>query len=143
MQPLFSPPTDERDTSSRQSMSSALTIALGVTVLAFLLALFMAAGRATSFVLPMLIGFLVAIIGGLVLVRQITARSTPDKGKRYLAETDMYSLINRLVDDLNDDELAYLERRIEARKHALDRDVVEGIDELLDQRDEARRSGQR
>ena len=143
MLPLFSPPPDDSDANRGRPMSAKLAVVLGVSVLAMLLALFMAAGRATSIALPIMVAVLVIAIGTVFTIQLMRRESTPDKGKRNLAEMDMYSLINRLVDDLNDDELAYLERQIEERKRQPDRSVIEDVGEALEQRDEARRAANR
>ncbi len=64
--------------------------------------------------------------------------TTADKGKRGVDGLDMYSMIDRMVDDLDDDEAAYLQRRLDEREGKTKRDLTASLDELLDQRAENR-----
>lgn len=57
-----------------------------------------------------------------------------EKRKRGLDGVDMYSLIDRMVDDLDEEELDHLRRRIEEREHGPKRDMADSLDELLIQR---------
>ena len=65
------------------------------------------------------------------------------KRKRGLDGLDMYSLIDRLVDDLDEDEMAYLQRRLDARESSSPDELPEVIDDLLSQRTEDRHAGRR
>ena len=73
--------------------------------------------------------------------REAAARN---KAKRGLDGADMYSLIDRMVDDLDDDEATYLRRRLDDRERGLKRDETKNaLDDLLDERDDASREGWR
>ena len=66
------------------------------------------------------------------------ARTAAEKQKRE--GLDMYSMIDRLVEDLDEDELDHLRRRLEERAQGRDSKVTESLETLLDQRSEARQS---
>ncbi len=66
-----------------------------------------------------------------------------EKRKRGLDGEDMYTLIDRMVDELDEDEVDYLYRRLDQREHGSKNDVAESLGELLDQREEYRESGRR
>ena len=63
---------------------------------------------------------------------------TTAKGKRGLDGLDMYTMIDRMVDDLDDDEAAYLQRRLDQREGKAKHDLTASLEELLDQRAEDR-----
>jgi hypothetical protein len=87
-------------------------------------------------VMSFLSAFLIAGIA-----RSAQTEAAIGKRKRGLEGQDMYSLIDRVVDDLDEDELDYLHRRLEARENT-EPDVTDSLSELLDQREGDRRSGQ-
>jgi hypothetical protein len=68
---------------------------------------------------------------------------TVEKRKRALDGLDMYSMIDRLVDDLDPDELAHLRRRLEAREQGHDPELKQSLEALLDERSEAQQSQER
>ncbi len=72
-----------------------------------------------------------------LLLSRLTPTSTA-KGKRGLDGLDMYSMIDRMVDDLDDDEAAYLQRRLDEREGKAKHDLTASLEELLDQRAEDR-----
>lgn len=84
--------------------------------------------------------FVVAILAvvGSVAVLVATRMSQP-KTKRGLEGLDLYSVIDRLVDDIDDDEAAYLQRKLDERKAKNRDDLTVSLDELLDQRAQNRR----
>ncbi len=84
------------------------------------------------------IAFALALIGGSVVL-MLTQRTTAAKGKRGLEGLDIYSVMDRLVDDLDDDEAAYLQRRLDQRELKAKNDLTDTVDELLDQRESERR----
>ncbi|MCC6616681.1 MAG: hypothetical protein IT320_24620 [Anaerolineae bacterium] len=128
--------------SARARLRASLLIAIamvalvGTTVIAFF-------GTNTAVLLGLFtIG--IVIIGGALLIHRVAQQQTaPEKDKRGLGDLDMYSLINRLVDDLDDDELAYLERKLDERRQRLDGDLPQDIGLLLEQRQEARQARKR
>ncbi|MFN8452632.1 MAG: hypothetical protein U0521_29505 [Anaerolineae bacterium] len=79
--------------------------------------------------------FVIAALGiaGSVLALMYFRMSKP-KTKRGLEGLDLYSVIDRLVDDLDDDEAAYLQRRLDERDAKTKNDLTVSLDELLDQR---------
>ena len=83
---------------------------------------------------------------GIYLGRWIGYRSRTqtdaEKRKRGLDGLDMYSLIDRLVEDLDDNELSYLRRRIEDRETG-PQPLPEAMETLLKQRTDDRDAGRR
>lgn len=59
-----------------------------------------------------------------------------EKRKRRLEGLDMYSMIDRLVDELDGDELAYLRRRLEENEQGKDGELSHSLETLLDERSE-------
>ncbi len=80
---------------------------------------------------------LIAVSVVWLLLSRLTSTSTA-KGKRGLDGLDMYSMIDRMVDDLDDDEAAYLQRRLNEREGKAKHDLTASLEELLDQRAEER-----
>lgn len=63
-------------------------------------------------------------------------RHETTKAERGLDGKDMYTLIDRMVDDLDDDEAAYLRRRLDDRERGLQRqETEESLADLLDKRE--------
>ena len=82
----------------------------------------------------LVISFLSSAIMG-TLVGRRRPRSV-EKRKRGLEDGDMYTLIDRMVDDLDEDEFDYLRRRLEDREHGTKARLAESLDDLLTQRSE-------
>lgn len=89
--------------------------------------------------------FNVVVAAALMLVGAATllllsARLSTDatKSKRGADGLDMYSMIDRMVDDLDDDEAAYLQRRLDEREGKTKHDLTASLEALLDQRAEDR-----
>jgi hypothetical protein len=93
-------------------------------------------GISVVVILVLLVTFSAAINGAL-------RRTNPEKRKRGLEGLDMYSLIDRMVDDLDEDELDYLRGRLEEREHGPKHELAESLDELLVQRQEDHEAGRR
>ncbi len=72
-----------------------------------------------------------------LLMLRLTPPTTA-KGKRGLDGLDMYTMIDRMVEDLDDDEAAYLQSRLDEREGKVKRDLTASLEELLDQRAEDR-----
>ena len=70
----------------------------------------------------------------------ITSDFLKPKRKRFDAGQDMYSMIDRMVDDLDDDEAAYLQRRLHQRETKTKRDLEASLGDLLDKRAEQKHS---
>ncbi|HVU13820.1 MAG TPA: hypothetical protein VHD90_21230 [Phototrophicaceae bacterium] len=88
------------------------------------------------------ITFAVAItvmLASLVPVFVLRASSEHEKSKRGLEGLDLYTVIDRLVADLDDDEAAYLQRRLNERDTKAKDELTVSLGDLLDQRAEARR----
>jgi hypothetical protein len=92
------------------------------------------------------VGFVIVLIATIVAatllapIVVLSQRKAPEKRKR---SADAYSLIDRLVEELDDDELAYLRSRLDAREHRLSDDVATSMEELLESRSENRLAGRR
>lgn len=120
---------------------------IALKVLFIALATIFAAGTAMMFMpdagdtLPMKIVLALAVIaiGGSVLAL-VAARASKPKTKRGLEGLDMYTVIDRLVDDLDDDEASYLQRRLDEREIKHKNDLTLSLDDLLEQRAQDRRS---
>ena len=69
-------------------------------------------------------------------------KNPSEKRKRRLEGLDMYSMIDRLVDELDGDELAYLRRRLEEHQQGKDRELNHSLETLLDERSEERQTRQ-
>lgn len=63
-----------------------------------------------------------------------------EKRKRRLDGLDMYSMIDRLVDDLDEDELDYLRRRLAEHEQGKDQELSHSLETLLDERSEERQT---
>ena len=71
------------------------------------------------------------------------AKDSPEKRKRGLEGLDMYSMIDRLVDELDGDELVYLRRRLEEHEPGKDHELSNSLETLLDERSEERQTRQK
>lgn len=99
-------------------------------------AMMFSAGAGDSAALSLIMMFAVAMIGSGV-VSLIMARTAPlqkQKTKRGLEGLDLYTVIDRLVDDLDDDEAAYLRRRLDERDAQQKDDLTLTVGEMLEQR---------
>jgi hypothetical protein len=81
---------------------------------------------------------LVIVIVAIALIVSILfgaqTQAPPEKPKRRLEELDMYSMIDRLLDELDGDELVYLRRRLEEHEQGKDRELSHSLEMLLDER---------
>jgi hypothetical protein len=120
-----------------------LGIAIVTGIALAVLALFLLSGTANP-ILWAAAAFVIVlgVIAALVTVAVPPARSA-DKAKRGLEGLDMYSLIDRLVDDLDGDELAYLKQRLDERESGGREDLEVSVKTLLEQRDADRAAGRR
>jgi hypothetical protein len=74
---------------------------------------------------------------GLLLSGRQNADQTTQKQKRAAEGMDMYSLIDRMVSELDEDELTYLRRKLENQPES-QQNFSTSINELLNQRTERR-----
>ena len=140
MLPLITPP-DDSSLSPRMRVKLAAVAAL----LALVIGAVMASTGQEQFqrtVLPVMVGMLVsALTIGAVMFA--ASRQSRDKVKPKREGMDMYTLIDRLVDDLDDDEASYLQRRLDDREHGYRDDLAESAEDLLIRRAEDRQKGLR
>ncbi len=142
-------PSPDNDQSNKQKMLAWVIIAIGLVVLvAFGVFYAIESGGLTA---PMVIAMAIAIIAAITTPliamnanKQKRQQGTTAKAKRGLDGTDMYTLIDRMVDDLDDDEATYLRRRLDDHERGLQRDSTKNaLADLLNERDDASREGWR
>ena len=138
-----------RNNSDGQSPNGNRSLKLmlaGMSLVAFLAIIYMLAPTLMTsiFAVPiMIITVLLALALFINILSSAETKNTAEKRKRALDGLDMYSMIDRLVDDLDADELAHLRRRLEERDQARDPQLKQSLEALLDERSEARQSQQR
>lgn len=92
----------------------------------------------------LLIGFLAPVVIIVTVIflfaRRSDAADDDAKAKRGLEGLDLYSVIDRLVDDLDDDEAAYLQRRLDERDAKNKNDLTVSLDDLLERRAQDRQN---
>lgn len=137
MIPIYVP-----DKSPRSRRASLMFITLGaLTAVGLMLLLLLRSTVAATPWILVTVGVLVLAVIPLSLF--FVRRTTPDeemKAKRGVEGLDLYSVIDRLVDDLDDDEAAYLQRRLDEREAKHKDDLTVSIDDLLEQRAHTRDS---
>jgi hypothetical protein len=69
-------------------------------------------------------------------------KDASEKRKRQLEGLEMYSMIDRLFNDLDGDELVYLRRRLEEREQGKGREFSQSLETLLEERAEERQTQQ-
>ncbi|MCB9454038.1 MAG: hypothetical protein H6672_21605 [Anaerolineaceae bacterium] len=140
MFPLFTTPPSGEESGRRTDILAALTIGLAISM--GMAVLFLGdQGNGIEQYVPF---FFIFIMPGILAAkrrRQSQAQSMAEMGKakRGLDGLDMYALIDRMVDEIDDDEAVYLRRRLEAHQRRLEREATkESLVELLDERDAER-----
>lgn len=137
-------PSDDSDGQSSGGRRTLKLIAagLGMLVITGLIPIFAPALMQGALAIPtvvILIAVTIALVVNIVPdPPQQAAAAASEKRKREMAGADIYSLIDRLVDDLNDDELAYLRKRLEGREQEHDHELSHSLEALLDERSETR-----
>jgi len=137
---LFSPPTMNNDEQPQPNTRAALVILMGVMIATMLgFGLISYAGSSSSILMMLIIGTVVlgisVMVGFAAQARyRAQAAAADEKPKRFAPGQDMYTLIDRMVDDLDEDERAYLRRRLEEQEQASEDDLVQSMAELLDKR---------
>jgi hypothetical protein len=138
----------QRGDSVRQSLLENRPVKLvltGVMVIAFI-------GLIQTFVPSLLSGLvaiptlMITIFVAIALIVSILfstpAKDASEKRKRGLEGADMYTMIDRLVDELDGDELVYLRRRLEEHAQGTNRELNHSLETLLDERSEERQTRQ-
>jgi len=123
----------ETGTPEAQQRAAILGILLVLAGVMFF-ALFVARGANPGYVVILIIVLLNLIVRIALNQRQTQS----EKAKRFAPGQDMYTMIDRMVDDLDEDELAYLRRRLEEQDQTSQGELAQSIDELLDKRAEVR-----
>ncbi|MBE0689469.1 MAG: MnhB domain-containing protein, partial [Anaerolineae bacterium] len=136
-------PPDDETTRARTRLRASIMVAIGLVAAIGVAVIMFFGGASTPVLLPGLLAVGIVIAGGAILINMVAKQTAPEKDKRGLGDLDMYSLINRLVADLDDTELAYLDRKLDERRQRLDDGLTEDIGMLLEQRQEARQTGKR
>lgn len=141
-------PSPDNDPSGRQKMLAWITIAIGMVMLVGF-GVFYATVRG-GLTAPMVVTMAIALIMGITVpliamnANKRRQQQAATKAKRGLDGTDMYTLIDRMVDDLDDDEAAYARQRLDDHERGLQRDATkDALDDLLNERDDASREGWR
>ncbi len=137
MMPMIS---DDSDPSSSPRLRALKLLAMGVACM-FAIGIVMmvspVAGNVRVIGLITAVPVLMIAVSVVWLLRSRLSPTTA-KGKRGLDGLDMYTMIDRMVDDLDDDEAAYLQRRLDQREGKAKHDLTASLEELLDQRAEDR-----
>jgi hypothetical protein len=130
--------------SGRQSFSNGRTFKVVIAALVPLLII----ALISVFVPTLMQGFLVVPTSMILLLLSIAlivnalfitrTKDASEKRKRELENVDMYSMIDRLLEDLDNDEIEYLRQRLEARGD--DRHLTKSLETLLDKRSQAHES---
>ena len=133
---LFSPPPPDEQKPVTISTPAAIAISLVISLV--LAGGFVAFARTSSMlVAPLVVTIVLALVFALIRQtrQQALAESAADeKPKRFAPGQDMYTMIDRMVDDLDEDERAYLRRRLDEQEQASEDDLVQSMAELLDKR---------
>jgi hypothetical protein len=138
---VFVLPPDPRDSSRVQRTRRLVALLLVSALLGLGILLFADLGIwALLLIVPLVVILLTAAIVGL---DALSRQRAGDKRKRRPQDADMYTLIDRMVGDLNEDEVAYLRRRLDELEAGLQTDLPAEVTDLLDQRKRNRRAGRR
>lgn len=141
MGPLFGSPLDDSENPPSRKQATMGVIAGGVLAMVIGALLILAPRAAINPAAAMVIGVMVIVTIlslAAVTISNWQRSKVREKRKRDVAGLDMYSLIERMVDDLDEDELDYLRRRLEEREHGPKHELADSLDELLTQRAEDR-----
>jgi hypothetical protein len=131
---LFVSPDDENP--NKRPVGPIIAGAVVALVLGLGLAL-----RSSPALLPVIL-VLVTLVGvGAIIYALAIAKSLNSRGekpKRRQPGMDMYTMIDRMMDELDPDELDYLRRRVTERGGQSDGDLIESVNYLLDEREDVR-----
>lgn len=136
------PPDDGRTPPTRFQAKLAIIMGLLVAMLlGFMLFSADQPGSAASTSLWMVLAVMVAIALVGLVVAGLSLRSWRQFGDKPKRDgLDMYTLIDGLVADLDDDEAEYLRRRLDDRDRAARADLLAAGDDLLERRASRRQS---
>ena len=139
MFPIFVPAPDSEESQNDLRWRKLIGLGLGAAV-SLSVGLGLLLSR-TGAIVGMPIWGIAALIMVLAVVGLFVVSCERDvqKRKRGLDGLDMYSLIDRMVDDLDNDERAYLQQRLAQTENTLPEQMVD----LLDQRTQERQAGRR
>lgn len=133
MFPIFVPDDSDRTPRSRRAGLKIAALG-GIVALGLMLLLMMrSSGGSVPWVL-IGVGVVVLFVIPIILLLSRGDADQQAKSKRGLEGLDLYSVIDRLVDDIDDDEAAYLQRKLDERKAKNRDDLTVSLDELLEQR---------
>lgn len=138
---MFAPPDSDDPAYALRNRKLVIVGLLTAIAFAFGLLLVVRAGSgAFMAIFPIILIVMIALVMVLVTAGRQAGIA---KEKRRPQGADMYTLIDRMVDDLDDDEAAYLRRRLDAREADMQNDLPADMQDLLDQREQDRRAGRR
>lgn len=132
----------DHDTDQRRSLRSWMLLLFTALLAAGLAVAIMIGNPVSSDLDRIMVVSLLIIAAGIIPVSLLFSNppttTTAEKQKRVSANTDMYSLIDRMVEELDEDEIAYLQQRLSSRLYADKQDLQNSLGELLNQRAENR-----
>jgi hypothetical protein len=145
--PIFVRPPSDSDDDPRTQKRALVGVVLGLVIM-MLLGMSLLAIRAGGTAFPIIavaVGIILVLFVGVMVAASVFSQASSQvaKRKRGLDGLDMYSLIDRLVDDLDEDEMAYLQRRLDERDSGSPDELPEAVEGLLNQRTEDRRARRR
>lgn len=118
--------------------SAKLAMVLGLVIAMLLGALLFAMRSMSGAMMPIILAVAVAIM--LVVIAVLVVRAMPsDKAKHEIAEGDMYSLIDRMLPELDANERLYLQRKLDEMEAGKLHETPEELGALLDERIRERR----
>ncbi len=135
------------NTSTNRTILIIVSLVLGLLMFAGLGAMFLfragdeislTSSRMPMILIAVLVVLIAVVFGILTVWRQNQQKS--EKSKRLPDGMDMYSVVDRMVEDLDEDEVDYLRRRIKAARSGK---TAEVLGTLLDEREDARSEGRR
>lgn len=137
----FTPPPSDEQNGASIAPTVAIFISLMVSIV--LAAGFFAFARTSAIIIaPIVVIIVLALLFALIgqARRQaLTEAALSEKRKPFAPGQDMYSLIDRMLVELDEEELAYLRRRLAEMDQAEADDLAQSLGELLDKRAEVRR----
>lgn len=140
---FFVPQPDQPETST-DTNRAALALGIGVAVFMGLLVMLLARGGSAGMFIVATAVIMIGVAFSLYIIVNRQSASAEEQLKRKRGEAgDMYTLIDRLVAELDDDERAYLLSRLDATEPDEQVDLADMAADLLDQREEDRRQGLR
>lgn len=138
--PMFQPESD----SSTNPQQRNLLIVVAMTIAVILGGVLLIGRGGNTPIMVMIMLTVMMVMAFMVKLRRgLPLDSGNDKRKRTLPGQDMYSLIDRLVDDLDEDELDYLQQRLRDRMVDEPNPLPEDLDAALDRRAADREDGLR